>query len=58
MVDLLGVGFSDRPSEFGYSVADHASTIAEFVAQLALEAVDLFGHSMGGSVAIAAAGLL
>jgi pimeloyl-ACP methyl ester carboxylesterase len=58
LVDLLGSGFSDRPGEFGYSVADHARTIAEFIAQLALDAIDLFGHSMGGSVAIAAASLI
>ncbi|WP_201724267.1 alpha/beta fold hydrolase [Bradyrhizobium centrolobii] len=58
LVDLLGSGFSDRPAAFGYAVADHASALADFVMQVAPEAVDLFGHSMGGSVAIMAAKLL
>lgn len=58
LVDLLGSGFSDRPAAFAYSVADHARAIADFVAQVAPEGIDLFGHSMGGSVAIMAADLL
>lgn len=58
LVDLLGSGSSDRPAGFGYTVADHAQTIADVVTQLAPEAVDLFGHSMGGAVAITAARLL
>jgi pimeloyl-ACP methyl ester carboxylesterase len=57
LVDLLGAGFSDRPKDFGYSIDDHARTLAELVARLDLESVTLFGHSMGGSVAIAAARL-
>lgn len=58
LVDLLGSGFSDRPADFGYGVDHHAQTIAELVRSLALPTLDLFGHSMGGSVAIVAAGLL
>ncbi|MGV7218918.1 alpha/beta fold hydrolase [Bradyrhizobium sp. UFLA05-112] len=58
LVDLLGAGFSDRPAEFGYTVADHARSVVEFVEAIAPEAIDLFGHSMGGSVAIVAASLL
>ena len=58
LVDLLGSGFSDRPSNFGYTVDCHAQTIAQLVRHLACESLDLFGHSMGGAVAIAAAGLL
>lgn len=57
LVDLLGFGFSDRPAAFGYTVEDHARTIAEFLERLGLLAADLFGHSMGGAVAIVAAGL-
>jgi pimeloyl-ACP methyl ester carboxylesterase len=55
LIDLLGSGFSDRPVEFGYAVADHARTVAALVDHLALDAFDLFGHSMGGAVAITAA---
>lgn len=52
LVDLLGFGFSDRPDDFGYTVAAHAETVVELVDHLDLAAFDLYGHSMGGSVAI------
>jgi pimeloyl-ACP methyl ester carboxylesterase len=55
LIDLLGSGFSDRPVEFGYTVADHARTVVALVDHLALAALDLFGHSMGGAIAITAA---
>jgi pimeloyl-ACP methyl ester carboxylesterase len=58
LVDLLGSGFSDRPADFNYTIDGHARCVAEATRQLALEAVDLFGHSMGGAVAIVAASLL
>lgn len=58
LVDLLGFGFSDRPEAFGYRVEDHAETVAALVRHLGLVECDLFGHSMGGAVAIAAATLL
>ncbi len=52
LVDLLGFGFSDRPPAFGYAVEDHARTVVALIGHLALESLDLFGHSMGGSIAI------
>lgn len=58
LVDLLGAGFSDYPAGFGYTIDDHARTLAELVAEIAPESVDLFGHSMGGAVAIATANVL
>jgi pimeloyl-ACP methyl ester carboxylesterase len=58
LVDLLGSGFSDHPANFGYTVDDHARTVAELVRHLSLDDLDLFGHSLGGSIAIVAAGLL
>jgi pimeloyl-ACP methyl ester carboxylesterase len=58
LVDLLGSGFSDHPADFGYTVDDHARTVLELARSLSLDALDLFGHSLGGSIAIAAAGLL
>jgi pimeloyl-ACP methyl ester carboxylesterase len=58
LVDLLGSGFSDRPTGFGYTVEDHARTVAALARHLAFGSLDLFGHSMGGAVAIVAAGLL
>lgn len=55
LVDLLGSGFSDRPPDFAYTVAAHARVVEEVVDALEIPAVDLFGHSMGGAVAIEAA---
>ena len=52
LIDLLGSGFSDKPEKFGYSVSDHATIIAEFIAKSKFSKVHLFGHSMGGSIAI------
>jgi pimeloyl-ACP methyl ester carboxylesterase len=54
LVDLLGSGYSDRPERFGYRVEDHARIVVELIESLERE-VDLFGHSMGGAVAIVAA---
>jgi len=53
LVDLLGAGFSDHPGDFGYTIEDHAAAVAALVARF--PAVDVFGHSMGGSIAIAVA---
>ncbi|WP_431823966.1 alpha/beta fold hydrolase [Burkholderia sp. F1] len=58
LVDLLGSGFSDRPTDFSYTVEDHAKTIAALADHLSFPELNLFGHSMGGAVAIVAAGLL
>ncbi len=57
LLDLLGFGFSDRPADFGYAVEDHARTVCALLDGLPLESLDLFGHSMGGSIAIAVAAL-
>jgi pimeloyl-ACP methyl ester carboxylesterase len=52
LVDLLGSGFSDRPSEFAYDVTAHAQTLYDLLQGLDIGRVDLFGHSMGGAIAI------
>ncbi|SPO01869.1 uncharacterized protein DNG_04542 [Cephalotrichum gorgonifer] len=58
LIDLLGFGYSDCPDDFGYSVEDHALQIYRFVEEQGFDEVDIFGHSMGGSIAIEAADLL
>jgi pimeloyl-ACP methyl ester carboxylesterase len=58
LLDLLGFGHSDRPHDAAYTVRAHAQTVAEVVEALAVPAVVLFGHSMGGAVAIEAAAQL
>lgn len=55
LVDLPGYGFSDKPAAFSYGVEAHASLVCELLDQLDIGQVDLFGHSMGGAIAITVA---
>ncbi len=48
LIDLLGYGYSDRPLEFGYTLSDHARTIAALIDDLALTGCGVIGHSMSG----------
>jgi pimeloyl-ACP methyl ester carboxylesterase len=57
LVDLMGSGGSDRPDWFDYSVAGQARRLDGFLADLGLRPVVLFGHSMGGAVALSLAAL-
>jgi pimeloyl-ACP methyl ester carboxylesterase len=52
LVDLLGFGFSDRPSEFSYTMESHAKTVASMLDRLRVKQCVVIGHSMGGSIAI------
>jgi pimeloyl-ACP methyl ester carboxylesterase len=54
--DWLGCGFSDRPPTFGYTIDDHAQTIAHLLDDLHIANCTVIGHSMGGSVGITLAG--
>jgi pimeloyl-ACP methyl ester carboxylesterase len=52
MPDFLGFGYSDRPDNFGYTVAEHADSIAFLLDELQASQCTLIGHSFGGAVAI------
>lgn len=52
LVDLLGAGYSDKPESFEYSVHAHAVYLKNFVDSLGLTKFAVFGHSLGGAVAI------
>jgi pimeloyl-ACP methyl ester carboxylesterase len=52
LVDLLGSGFSDRPGRFGYTVHDHARVLRELIVSSGIRRLHLYGHSMGGAIAI------
>ena len=58
LIDLLGAGYSDQPLASGYSVEQHAAYLNEMLTSLDLHQIVLFGHSLGGAVAICLAGLL
>lgn len=51
-VDLLGHGLSDRPPDFGYTLEEHAATLAAALDAAGVRAADVVAHSMGGGVAI------
>ncbi len=55
LVDLLGAGYSDKPDDFGYTVEDHVQYLLEFINYLDLDSFILFGHSLGGAIAISLA---
>lgn len=55
LLDLLGSGFSDKPDHFTYTIEDHASYLEEFVEYAGLNKFIVYGHSMGGSIAISLA---
>lgn len=52
LLDLLGFGLSDRPEDFGYSLEEHADTVAAALDSADVTRADIIGHSMGGAVAI------
>jgi hypothetical protein len=52
LIDLLGAGYSDKPLNFTYFVDAHARYLKEFIEDLNLEKVIIFGHSLGGAVSI------
>jgi pimeloyl-ACP methyl ester carboxylesterase len=58
LIDLLGSGLSDRPANFSYSIEDHARSVAEMLCDLVPGSIALFGHSMGGAIAILLAEIL
>ncbi|MBX7546664.1 alpha/beta hydrolase [Streptomyces sp. NPDC004232] len=52
LVDLLGHGISDRPTDFDYTLESHADTLAAALTSAGVTGGELVAHSMGGSVAI------
>ena len=52
LVDLLGFGYADRPERFGYTLEEHADSVAALLDHLALTGCWVVGHSMGGDIAV------
>jgi pimeloyl-ACP methyl ester carboxylesterase len=55
LIDLPGHGRSSRPADWSYAIEDQAELVAEAIRRMADGPVTMFGHSMGGSIAILAA---
>ena len=58
LIDLPGSGYSERPASFSYRTGDQAQVVVELLDKLGLSALWLYGHSMGGSIAIEVAALV
>ena len=52
LVDMIGFGYSDKPQDFDYSIDHHAEYLIRFIHSLNLNNVVIYGHSMGGSIAL------
>lgn len=52
LIDLPGSGYSDKPHNFDFTTTQQAAVVMEVIDSLGLTQVDLYGHSMGGSIAI------
>jgi pimeloyl-ACP methyl ester carboxylesterase len=56
-VDMLGVGFSDRPPKLNCCFKAHAERVLRFLDSVDVTSCDLLGTSHGGAVAMMAAAL-
>ncbi|MGI5478851.1 alpha/beta fold hydrolase [Streptomyces lavendofoliae] len=52
LIDLLGHGHSDRPTDFDYSLESHADALATALRYAGVGDAEVIAHGMGGSVAI------
>ncbi len=52
LIDLVGFGFSDKPTDFHYSVVDQADIILDLWRILELKNVTLISHNLGTAVAL------
>jgi pimeloyl-ACP methyl ester carboxylesterase len=53
-IDLKGFGYSDKPRDGHYAVADQAEMVADFIRRRDLHDLVIMGHSMGGAVTLMA----
>src|SRR5262249_21132622 len=51
--DYLGFGLSDRPDGYGYTIAEHVTTVGELVDHLGLDDYVLVAQDWGGPIGTA-----
>ena len=56
-VDLVGTGFSDRPSDLDCRLRPSAERLLQFLRKVGISSLDLLGTSHGGAVSIQAAAI-
>jgi pimeloyl-ACP methyl ester carboxylesterase len=54
-VDHIGCGFSDKPQDYPYHLAQHIANLERFVVGLDLRDVTLIAHDWGGAIGMGAA---
>ncbi|MGF7120210.1 haloalkane dehalogenase [Rhodococcus sp. BE178] len=54
-VDHLGFGLSERPENFDYRIAEHATVLGELIDHLQLDGFVVVGHDWGGPIGLSAA---
>ncbi|GAB0105682.1 haloalkane dehalogenase [Nocardia sp. JMUB6875] len=54
VVDYLGFGLSERPDDFGYTVAEHTAIVGELIDHLGLDDFVVMGHDWGGPIGLGA----
>ena len=54
-VDHVGCGFSDKPSDYSYTLNQHVDNLCRFVEELDLKNVTLIAHDWGGAIGMGAA---
>jgi haloalkane dehalogenase len=57
-VDHIGCGFSDKPQNYPYRLAQHVENLERFVTGLDLRGITLFAHDWGGAIGMGVAGRL
>lgn len=51
-IDILGFGFSEKPTSFDYSIESQSSLIESFLKELNIDTISLIGHSYGGVIGL------
>ncbi|NUR62997.1 MAG: alpha/beta hydrolase [Catenulispora sp.] len=51
LLDLLGFGLSDRPTDAGYTMTEHADWVAAALRSAGVTGAEVVAHSMGGAIA-------
>jgi cis-3-alkyl-4-acyloxetan-2-one decarboxylase len=54
-VDHIGCGFSDKPQDYSYRLAQHVANLERFIVGLDLREITLFAHDWGGAIGMGAA---
>ena len=54
-VDHIGCGFSDKPRDYPYTLAQHVDNLCRFIVDRDLRDITLLGHDWGGCIGMGAA---